>query len=888
MRKALFILSLALVPNCPPIPLWAQTVSVASEADRRTIEDLIAQADVILESGDRDRIDEALTLIYRANDITFTTDDLDIPTRYLPNLAAARAFRLKFDWPEVERYAAAVARAFDAPGLQDHPYRIEAAGRLGHALLRQDRGIDALAILRPVLAQIDAGGGADTREKALVEFWLAATLARLGEGEWSDLGLRTVNTDTDQSMISTAEFVSFLYDFLGLLRSTEGASDTLLGLSQTMANAARGETINAVDRAFYMDFHAKVLHDMDQTAEAADLMVAELTQLGDNYIGHRARNLLGIRLVVMWFNMGRVDEGLGLIETLVDEIEQSGSERWEDIYYLKLLEGRALEYRGEVGPSQVAFRAAYAAVRKFDRASSGYALMVAEFIDRSDPGFADFAYAAELADPSALPPDGPPEDVAARFLAGNFALNERIFQLALETEGQDRLEVEANRVLHHALAGPESALEERLAIARSLLPEDDAQMRDRLTFYEAFGAFWLGSRRPMDRPELFAALDGLEARLPPDQQSVVRALRFSTLNFEGRTVEARAALRDWIAKRDMARQPRSVWDIMAAMMATEIGYNFLDLETATSISQDSFAELSAFPELSLAKDYLDLVRLLNAARDMETDRGIVELAAIVQRISAEVPEGHILRASSRFGMANALWSRERLAEARDMMAQTVEEFRANPRYRPDILAFLQALQSQLLSQMGQYDLAMTLARAAYEALPTDARGDYRLTVVSRLVWEFYSSGRLDEAIAMSESELADPELMNSLLPAQQVDAYRTRAALLRYVGREEESRTLLDQAAEVVRTSTDMPPMPGIMLLWDIAVAHHGQGRLDEAFRNMTASNDGYFAERQKVASASASGQAAQKNEDLIRAQTEADIGWALYQELSKTPTALP
>jgi tetratricopeptide (TPR) repeat protein len=183
---------------------------------------------------------------------------------------------------------------------------------------------------------------------------------------------------------------------------------------------------------------------------------------------------------------------------------------------------------------------------------------------------------------------------------------------------------------------------------------------------------------------------------------------------------------------------------------------------------------------------------------------------------------------------------------------------------------------------------MTLARAAYEALPTDARGDYRLTVVSRLVWEFYSSGRLDEAIAMSESELADPELMNSLLPAQQVDAYRTRAALLRYVGREEESRTLLDQAAEVVRTSTDMPPMPGIMLLWDIAVAHHGQGRLDEAFRNMTASNDGYFAERQKVASASASGQAAQKNEDLIRAQTEADIGWALYQELSKTPTALP
>ncbi len=868
MRALVFALMLV----CVSVPVAAQ------EGDplAARIVAQIAQADGLLAAGETDA---ALKVIFAANDLGLNENAMDPLVRFLPNLAAARAYRLRYDWAEAERYAAATLRALDGTDYALHPVRLEAAGRLGQALLRQGRASEAAAILRPVLAAVDAAGGVTTAEGALVEFWLGATVTRMGAPDWAEVGERVLRGRLHRVLVSLPEYVSFYYDLAELMRAQQGSDDALAEMTRQMAEMARDPSVLDLDRAAYLELHAQVLNDLGRNTEAAALMEAELANLVENRRGTQRYLAVGLRLALLWFELGRIDEGVAMLERMLEEALPDADP--SALGFIMSVRGAALDHLGYAAEAQVAYREAYATLRQVLPAHAKQALETATAIRRDDPGFASFAFAAEVLDPTTVAPDGPVEAVLARFLSGLHTQNELVL-MGPETlpEGADERAWVRNRVLHLALSGRRAAMLDDLALLRAAGGDAEPAQADQLLLYEAIGGFWLNGLRPQDAPALYAALDGLEMRLPPDQASLVRALRLAALNFDGRTPEAIARLRDWIEARDMARQPRTVWDIAAGMIATELGWLFLPRPLAAQVMADSLDELAALPGAVLARDYLQLVRLLNAGGDMETDRGLVELATLVQRVSAQVPEGHVLRASTRFGLANALSAQDRHAQAQALMAEAVEEYRTNPGHRRDVLAFMQSMQAQSLVRMGRSDLGLNLARAAYEALPADGRADYRMTIVMILAWELVNQGRQAEALALAEAELTDPALIAQLFPSTRFDLLRNRAGLYREAGDLAGSADLLAQAAALAADHPEIAPVFRAALYWDQGLTDLQAGRLAAAFRKIVASNDGYVQVRREVAQNSATGRAQMRAEDAMRARTEAMIGWELVKQL--------
>ena len=864
---------LAVLITVAAAPGLAQDPSAGADPVAAEIVAEIARAESLVAAG---QVDDALTVIFAANTLGLDEDAMDPLVRFLPNLAAARVYRLRFDWPETERYAAATLRALDTAEYAVHPLRLEAAARLGQALNRQGRLSEAAAILRPVVQAVDAAGGVTTPEAALVEFWLAATVTRLGEADWPELSRRVLSGQLHKGVVTGPEFLAFVYDYAELVHGRDGSTESLLRITQLMALMARDPDVVDLDRAVYLELHAMVLSDLGRKEEAAALMEEELAALSAARLGSMRYLAVGVRLAIVWFELGRIDEGIALLERLQAEALPDADPR--RIGYIVTLKGMALDFMERDAEAQAAFREGYGIIRQVEPAHAQMALEAASMIRRDDPGFAAFAFAAELSDPSGIAPDGPAEAVLERFLSGLYAQNEVALIAPDERpEGADAVAWLRNRALHLALSGRGGPMQAELDALRSAGLAHDA---DQILLIEAIGRFWLGGKRPQDAPDLFAALDGLEARLPADQASLARALRVTALNFDGRAPEASEQLRHWIAARDMTRSPRTVWDVTAGMIATELAWLFLPREAAQQVMDDSLSEIAPLPGAVLARDYLNLVRLLNAMGDMESDRGLAELASLVQRVSAQVPEGHILRASSRFGLANALTAQDRHAEAQAMLAEAVEEYRRNPGHRADVLAFMQSIQAQSLAEMGQGNMSLNLARAAFAGLPPDARADYKMTIVVNLAWQLVDQGRRDEAADLAETALTDPNMLARLVPVARLDVLRNRAGLHREAGNLAQSEALLAEGEALLAQHPDIPPIYRAALQWEQGSTHWTSQRFALAFEAIVASNDTYAELRREIAARSASGRAMLRSEDAMRARTEAMMGWELVKTL--------
>ncbi len=885
MRLCLtFVAALAALPLSPAAVRAENAIAVqaATKAAARQVQALVDRGMTTLNGGGENPGWYAMQDIDLANALAIATPDLPLTITYLPNLAASRAYLVQQDWENVVVFASAVLRAFDDPQNATQPMRIEAAARLAHAMMRQGRAADAAAILAPVTDAIKALPRAS--ETDLARFWYAAALMQDVVPGWPEAAAKAYLL-LDSKEIRSNDKAAFLDDYLFWSRETDGDSDLILEIAEASAIASVAPGVHKLDRAVHMGRVADVLSEHGRFEEAMAMAEAELAHLGEGYAGQGPRNALGMRLIRLWFQNGEIDRGIAFCDTLLAETTALPSPNWVDQNLLHVLRGAAFNHLGRTAEAQEDYRRAYAAARQYERATSHQAQVLAASIDPNDPGYAGFEYAGELSDASGIRTDGPADTVLLRFLAGEYALTERVFANDTLTPDDANVdEIDRNKILHLALSGQaadaKQQIEDLLMYFDSMPdPARYDAARDELLLFATLSSFWWQGDGVQDEPAFFADLARLAGSLPPDRASFIRAMRITALNNDGRIPEAQEALQDWRAAHDPARTTFTPWDVAAAMVAVEMAYSLFDAELAHEITEMAALWMENLPPMGLARDYFALVRLLNAPMDLETDRGLLQLGAIVQRLSAQVPQGHILRASSRFGLANALAARGQFPQARDMMAAAASELRLNPNYRPDVMAFLQSLQAQILSQMGKRDLAMNMARAAYDGLTPHARGDYRVNIVTVLTWEMVANGRYAQAAALAEAELSDPTFTAQLLPDLQVACLRTRAWLQETVGETSRARDLLNQADTLAAASTKVTMGQRIALMWDRGIYASNAGHFEPALRSIAAANDTYFSERAKVAAASTSGHAVALGQDLERVLFEASVAWALYQE---------
>ena len=841
---------------------------------------LIAQAETALAPGTPDAGTAAFVLIDKANDLALATPDLSVPLGYMPNLLAARAYRLQFDWPNMEGFAAPVVRVMDAPQYITHPMRLEAAARLGQAMIMQGRGTDAASILGPVIAATEDAAPSDALD--LARFWYGEAMLISTDPGWTTAAARAFGLHTSP-LIGPIERAMFLDDYLSELIDSDAPTDLQDDVGSALYDAARAVGVHPVDRALFMNRVASVMTAAGETSIAIAVVKAELDQLGAGYSGHYARTALASQLVRLMFMTGDVEEGIALADTILVEVQARDTVNWPDVSLFHTMRAAAFAYLERTPEAQDAYRRAYVAVRQYERASSAQAQNMAAQIDVDDPGFAGFEYAGELIGAGGIRPDGPADEVMLRFLAGEYAINEQVLT-RIDWTGQqiDMTRADRNRALHLALSGQARAAKADLDTQIAALAPAQVTERDELTLFQVVSTFWWQGRGPRGEPALFAALQRLTANLPPDRALFVRAAIASAFAADGRYPEAQAALRAWRLAADArdAAPVHTPWDVAAGMMAVELAYSVLDRDSADAMAKQASAWMQGQPTMGLARDYFDLVRLLNGQGDMETDRGLLDLGAIVQRLSAQVPEGHILRVTSRFGLAKALWARDRLPQARDMMAATTDALRENPDFRPDFMAFFQSVQAQILSQMGNDDLALNMARAAYAALTPQSRGDLRVGIVVTLSNQLVAMGRYGEAATMAEAQLDDAALMADLVPDLRIEILRARARLQDNIDAGEKAGALLTQAEQIAASASDVSAIQRMALIWDRGVHEDTAGRLEPAFRAYAGSNDQYFAERARIADASISGQASALDQDMKRVLIEVGAGWALSQSL--------
>lgn len=892
MRTRLaLILALVALPLGPDA-LWAQdrlAAQVETQAAARQVRALVDRAMAELASDSPDPGASALIYTNMANELAIAHPDLPLTLAYLPNLAATRAYRLRYEWANMELFAAAVLRAFDGPTLTHHPMRIEAAARLGQAMVRQGRGGEAAIILAPVVALLD--GAPPSPEGDLARFWYGAALTKSRSPGWPEAGAQAFAL-RDSPLISALELAPFVDDYLFFMREAGASGEVVAAIAEVSAQTATTPGLHPVDRAVFLARVVSVLAENDRTAEAISISEAELAQLGAGYAGSMARNTLGMQLVRLWFQTGQISRGLAFADILLDESVNQPVPNWVDTHLLQVLRGAAFNHLGRNAEAQEAWRRGYAAVRQYERATSDQARLLAAQIDVNEPGFATFEYAGELADAGDIRTDGPVDDVLLRFLQGKYALSEQAFQIdPLTADTGDLDAVDRNHALHLALSGAgaqaRQAIDDHLAYIDGWPDSPQkAAARDEMGLFAALDAFWWQGQSLVDRPDLFDDLARFATRMPPDRASFSRALRVAALNNDGRAPQMITALQEWWQAIDPNRTDHSPWDMAAAMVAVEMAYSLADTEFARKITQTAQGWARDLPPLSLTQDYLALVRLMNAPNDLETDQGLLDLGAIIQRLSAQVPRGHILRVSSRFGLAKALQLRDQLPEARSMLAAVAEALRENPDHRPDVMAFLQAYEAQVLGQMGNHDMALNLARAAFDAMTPRTRKDYRIGIVTTLAWELVHANRHMDAATLVEAQFGAPDFMDDLQPDGQVDTLRTRSTLQDMIHNTQAATALLDRAEAIIDANPGVSAGQRLSLNWDRGVQLRNAGQYEPALRYLAAANDAYFAGRARIAAASASGQAAALGQDIERVLGELTVAWWLYSERSAAPAA--
>ena len=302
---------------------------------------------------------------------------------------------------------------------------------------------------------------------------------------------------------------------------------------------------------------------------------------------------------------------------------------------------------------------------------------------------------------------------------------------------------------------------------------------------------------------------------------------------------------------------------------------------------DTLAALDSLPSLSLSRDYLRLVRVLNANDGYLREDTMIELGTLVGSIGQGVPETHPMISATQFALANAYEWREDYDQALYWLRKTTETMRASRYSRSDVIAFLLSRQSAALRILGRTDEALALATDSLALIdPETVRRDligvfytnYALALTAR-------SDNYQAAIEALDIVLENPKVRARIEPFDLVSLLRTKAEMLTETAELDEVLATFDEALAVIEQDASVVDwrLEAALIEWNRAIANYRNSRQEAAFRDMVASNDRY-SEWLNSLPAVSGGEAISPDIQRMRVIWEAAIGWSYAETLPPVP----
>lgn len=849
-----------------------------------TPNELVAGVDRGIRMVHRGELEPAIKLLDGLNDVTFEAEYPSLPHHY-PNLGQAYYYYFSRDWREVVRFASSVATGLVADGYPDHPYRVRASALQGAALRSQNRETEAEVILRNVvdeakdrpelfptyglalyhLAMIASDLNRPDEDALTAEFqrnWSSdwpVTLEQALILEYRDINedeLRDDNVDRAirraRNLVAATEAAEDIplrrlagfRGYLGLLLAQKGDFDTAIDYLRKEYEYYREAGITGLDLTNNIVFTGLVLR-YGESAEAG----------------------------FQWF----ADE--------VALARQTGTAP-HDIARFLLEQAEVAQVLERTDVAQRLYREAYAEVRRVHRANHALAQRARARIDLDHPGMADFAFAPELGAIDAiqfdLAPDG--KDVLRLFFEGNYLALDALLARYRDKGEAESLEYRINRALYLSLIGSYTAgldaLAEARRAARTTMGHDIPANALIFDMIEVVARVWGTGHEPGTAR---GALDRLRARvdtMQPDERSMYRAL-LAFYHFRLDEMEQmREVLADWFAEYDPTAD-KGMWDIYAATVIMEMAFGNMEEEVNNQLLQDTLSALENFPGMSLARDYLRLVRTMNSRKGVFSDEALVELGTLVTSIGQSVPDGHSLLYSTQFALANAHGWRGNNEESLFWLRKCIETMRSNAFHRKDEAAYILARQADMLRLMDRTNEAHLLAQEALASInPMEARPNligelYRITAQAL----YARTNNADKAIEFLDSVLGDPAIFGRIMPLDRVILLRTKADYQANVADLPDILATLD-AAEAVMDAPEVDwRLERSNVLWSRAIANYWNEAPEAGFTAMMQSNDIYTDWLDTIrAAAGASG--IDPTGFRERADWEALMGWDYAQTL--------
>lgn len=844
----------------------------------------VDEALATLRSGDSDAAYEKL---YEINGITYANDYPPLSKHY-PNLGLAYYYLDLEDWDDVLFFAASVATGLTADGLNDHDNRLRASILQGAALHGLGRDHEAEIVLR------NAVDLARDRPSLVPEYGLGlhalarvATLLNLpDEASLRDVFLNGYETRWLVAM-DDAVHISF-FDIEQRLDHGEPAANLLGPMERLVRMAEVVPQIEPVQRVFYKGYYANLLAlTGDYEAALPYLQEQRDFYLEGEYTGNDVWTCVRRLGAVISFVIGP-EEAYEHFRVELAYARENGA----NVFNLALYQRELGHLAGRLDDPDLAqqhYRDAYAEARREFRVNSELVQHLRQYIQLDHPGMTGFDFAPELGALEAvnfdLSQDG--ADVLRLFFEGNYVALGALLDRAAEQGEGESVTYLINRALYYAVT---SRYEESLAsldLARRTARTTTTSRvpANALIFdvVEALARVWGTGHEPESAA---GVLSRMRARLPGMSDSE-RALYYALEGFRHYRMSNYTEMRNVLAVWFDHYRPGSVegvWDIYVANMVLEMAIGQVEESVNAPLIEDTLAALDAYPSLSLSRDYLRLVRVLNSKDGYLQEETLEELGTLVKSIGAGVPDTHPMISATQFALANAYEWREEYEQALHWLRETAETMRASRYARSDVVAFLMSRQSATLRLLGRVDEAHALATDAMAMIdPRTVRRDligvfyqnYAAALVER-------SSNYRGAVAALDAVLKDPVVFRRMEPFDRVALLRVKADNLSEYAELDDVLATLDEARAVIEAEEGVNDwrLDRSAISWSRAIANYKNNRHEHAFRDMVHSNDRYNEWLMSLPAGSAGQGEISPDVQRARVVWEAAIGWSYAETI--------
>ncbi|MGY3439412.1 MULTISPECIES: hypothetical protein [unclassified Marinovum] len=861
-------------PPAPGLPTPSEIIEAVDTALR------------LLRAGDTAGANDALT---QANDTTFDAEYPPLAKHY-PNLGQAIYAYETGDWREVLRYAASVATALSADGFADHPYRVHASVLHGAALANLERDSEAEVLLRRAVNEARAIP-AMKHAYGLGLYHLTLLASNLNRADYPALSDEFLTQWSSDWPVGRAAALILLYRDIDSDHKTDKNLGRAIRRARNLVLAVESDASLPPRRlAGFRGYLGLLLAQNGDYDTARDYLEQE-------YAFYRANGVVDADLHTNIIYLAQVirygDTVAEAYQFLDDEVQLARQNGTPPYYIARFLSDQAdmAEVIADTDEAQRLLRDAYATVRSVERANHWLAERLRARIALDHPGMAGFAFAPELgafdAVDFALTPGG--EDTLRLFLEGNYQALDAVLTNLEQAGGSDAVTLMINRALYHALVGAHdesiATLHQARRTARTTLGGAIAPNAAIFDLIEATAKIWGTGHNPDSAQGAFDRLRPRSASLGREERSLYHALLAFYHFRKDSYPPMRRELNTWYADYD-PRDATGIWDIFAATVVMEMFFGQMDEAVNLALFNDTFQAMARFENLSLARDYLRLVKVINARNGLMNDEALVELGTLTASIGAAVPRGHSLAFSTQFGLASAYQTRENYEESLKWLRLCVVSMRATPYHRLDEIAFMLSRQAAMQSWLGRNEEALSLAQEAYGLIDPakdrpDMIGEVHQTLANAL-WR--RTGRPELAVDFIDGVLANPQVFSRFKPDDRMSLLNLKAQAQANFAALPDVLATLDRAEAELQTVTEDRRNEVSSIWWNRANAYYWNDAPAEGYAAMIKSNDLYL-EWIGAIRAEGGGQGVLQTAYRARAEWEAAIGWDYAQRL---PADLP